>query len=155
MHLGNILYLNVTCCYDVGQHFTWMLPIAKTLLRMQRRPPLVSQFELYAHLFHPVNIIIPPQCFANGILYRCCEGNIAMLLWFRPWKRVCVCVRVSVTLLPCEHDRQLNQWVPITGNLADMFRYNERMEPYWFWRSEVTHVRVAIDIYGLLACNTR
>ena len=47
---------NITRFYDVGQYFIWMIPVAMTLIRMPRRPPLVSRFEYYEHLFHAVNI---------------------------------------------------------------------------------------------------
>ena len=60
---------NVTRFYDVGQYFTWMLSVARTLLRMPRRPPLVSRFEYYEHLFHAVNIL--SECYHP--LYILCQ----------------------------------------------------------------------------------
>ena len=70
-------YLNVTRCYDVGQHFTWMLPVATTLLRMPRRPPMVSLFEQYAHLFHAVNNF--SECYPP--LYILCKNYVTFKIF--------------------------------------------------------------------------
>ena len=55
-------YTTSILCYQVtlrtGQHFHWMSPIAMTLLRIPGRPPLVSQFEPYAHKSHACDIFL-------------------------------------------------------------------------------------------------
>ena len=61
----------------IGQHFIWMLPDAMTLLRMPWRPPLVSWFKPYAHLFHAVNML------SGGVGYYFMgrESNLFYFLW--------------------------------------------------------------------------
>ena len=78
-------------------------------------------------------------------------GDIVTLLWFRPSVRQCVCV--SVTLLPCEHDRNLTV-VCLFIKLGRHVHYDERMNPIDFGgqRSKVK-VTVTIDIYGIKLVN--
>ena len=73
-----------------------------------------------------------------------CGGDIVTLLWFRP--SVCQCVRVSVTLLPCEHDRNLTL-VCLFIKLGRHVHYDARMNPIDFGRQR-SKVKVTIDIYG-------
>ena len=63
-----------------------------------------------------------------------------MLLWFRP------CVRVSVTLLPCEHDRNLTG-VCLFIKLCRHIHYDKRMNPIDFG-GQRCKVKVTIDKYG-------
>ena len=48
-YITSILHYYITL--RTGRHFHWMSPVAMTLPRMPPRPPLVSQFEPYAHIF--------------------------------------------------------------------------------------------------------
>ena len=62
-----ISYTTSILCYQItlrtGRHFHCMSPVAMTLLRMPRGPPLVSQFEPYAYIFAHVtffwNVTLP------------------------------------------------------------------------------------------------
>ena len=57
-----ISYTTSILCYWITLrtvwHFHWTSPVAMTLLRMPRRPPLVSQFEPYAHIFAHVTFFL-------------------------------------------------------------------------------------------------
>ena len=56
------------------------------------------------------------------------------------------CVRVSVTLLPCEHDRNFTV-VCLFLKLGRHVHYVERMNPFDFG-GQRSKVMVTIDIYG-------
>ena len=79
-----------------------------------------------------------------------CGGDIVTLLWFRPC--MCVSVRVSVTLLPCEHDRNLTV-VCLFIKLGRHIHYDERMNPIDFG-GQMSKVKVTIHIYGNKLVNT-
>ena len=77
-----------------------------------------------------------------------CGGDIVTLPWFRPY--VCVCV--SVTLLPCEHDRNFTV-VCLFLKLGRHVHYDERMNSIDFG-GQRSKVKVRIDIYGNKLVNT-
>ena len=56
-----------------GRHFHWMSPVAMTLLRMPRRPPLVVQFEPYAHIFVHVTFL---EC--HPPFYSPCKNRVTL-----------------------------------------------------------------------------
>ena len=77
-------------------------------------------------------------------------SNAAVVLSVRAC--VCVSVRVSITLWPCEHDRN---WTIacLFIKLGRHVHYDERMNPIYFGARR-SKVKVRIDIYGNKLVNT-
>ena len=90
---------------------------------------------------------LPIPCYPRATR---CGGDIVTLLWFRPCVRVSV--RVSVTLWPCEHDRNWTV-VCLFIKLGRHVHYDERMNSIDFG-GQRSKVKVTIDIYGNKLMNT-
>ena len=86
-------------------------------------------------------IVCPYFCPAYYPRATRCGGDIVMLLWFP------LCVHVSVTLLPCEHNRNLTI-VCLFIKLGKHVHYDERMNPFDLGgqrsRSELKFIEISL-----------